>query len=76
MEMTTIKTGGLIPYAATLAIIAIRAFQPNAVPMEDWSFSSWLWMTLPLTWSFYIVAAIKGLQFLFTLAEAIFSKRK
>ena len=31
-------------------IISVRAFQPGAVPMEQWSGWSWVWMTMPY-WS-------------------------
>ena len=32
----------------TVAIIAIRAFQPGAEAMSQWSFGSWILMLLPL----------------------------
>ena len=32
----------------TAVIIAARAFQPNAQPMCDWSWWSWLLMCLPV----------------------------
>lgn len=31
----------------SIAIIAIRAFQPNATPIETWSVLSWFLMLLP-----------------------------
>ena len=31
----------------SIAIIAIRAFQPGAVLMQDWSLMSWVLMLLP-----------------------------
>ena len=32
----------------SVAIIAIRAFQPNSTPMETWSFGSWMLMLMPV----------------------------
>lgn len=31
----------------SVAIIAVRAFQPNALPMHEWSAMSWFLMLLP-----------------------------
>ena len=32
----------------TCAIIFVRAFQPDAAPIGDWSWQSWVWMTCPI----------------------------
>ena len=32
----------------TAVIILVRAFQPNAIPISDWSWQSWVWMTIPI----------------------------
>ena len=44
--------GSLGGVLLTIAIIAIRAFQPNAEPMSQWSAWSWFLMTLPVTVNF------------------------
>ena len=38
--------------ALTIAIIGIRAFQPNAEPMSQWSGWSWCLMCLPIFFPF------------------------
>ena len=43
----TLKSGWFC-YLLTAVIIAARAFQPNAQPMCDWSWWSWLLMCLPV----------------------------
>lgn len=40
------------------AIIAARAFQPNAEPMTSWSFWSWVLMTLPFTYPLLVLAML------------------
>ena len=47
-SMLTVSTG-LCGVLLTIAIIAIRAFQPGAEPMSQWSAWSWFLMTLPVT---------------------------
>ena len=47
----------------TAVIICVRAFQPNAEPMSQWSASSWLWMTLPI-WGPAMFGAICAVAFL------------
>lgn len=32
----------------TSVIIFVRAFQTNAAPISDWSWQSWIWMTIPI----------------------------
>lgn len=58
----------------SIAIIAIRAFQPNAIPIESWSVSSWILMLLPVIFPliFWIGFFIIGL-FCVVIA-ALFSK--
>jgi hypothetical protein len=43
-------TAGWAGWLASVAIVAIRAFQPGAEPMSEWSALSWALMTLPATW--------------------------
>ena len=54
-------------YALTAAIVAIRAFQPGAEPMSQWSFLSWAFMTIPALLPAYIWIAL-GLLWLFAQA--------
>ena len=32
----------------TSVIVFVRAFQSNAVPISEWSWQSWIWMTIPI----------------------------
>lgn len=43
--------------ALAAAIVAIRAFQPGAEPMSEWSWWSWLLMTAPAFSGFWAWAA-------------------
>ena len=54
-------------YALTAAIVAIRAFQPGAEPMSQWSFLSWAFMTIPALLPAYMWIAL-GLLWLFAQA--------
>ena len=54
-------------YALTAAIVAIRAFQPGAEPMSQWSFLSWALMTIPALFPLYMWIAL-GLLWLFARA--------
>jgi hypothetical protein len=75
-KQTSITLGSsLCGTALTGAIIAIRAFQPGAEPMSSWSVTSWLWMTLPLTWPFLAFLAWGTLWLLATVFSSFFSKR-
>ena len=40
--------------ALTIAIVAVRAFQPGSVPMEEWSWWSWALMMIPAALPFYL----------------------
>ena len=67
-------------YALTAAIVAIRAFQPGAEPMSQWSFLSWAFMTIPALLPAYVWIAL-GLLWLFAqaviaLLEKIIFRRK
>ena len=67
-------------YALTAAIVAIRAFQPGAEPMSQWSFLSWAFMTIPALFPVYMWIAL-GLLWLFAqaiiaLLEKVTSGRK
>lgn len=67
-------------YALTAAIIAIRAFQPGAEPMSQWSFLSWMLMTIPALFPLYMWIAF-GSMWLFArtavaLLEKAVSRRK
>ena len=57
-------------YALTAAIIAIRAFQPGAEPMSQWSFLSWMLMTIPALFPLYMWIAL-GSLWLFARAAVI-----
>ena len=65
-------SGGWYGLALTIAIIAVRAFQPNAASMSDWSVWSWLLMLLPSYWPLALVSAIYLLKF----AVILFEKRR
>ena len=52
----TLKPGWFC-YLLTAVIIAARAFQPNAQPMCDWSWWSWLLMCLPVFMPAVVLAA-------------------
>ena len=54
-SLFTFKVGWFC-YLLTAAIVAARAFQPNAQPMCDWSWWSWLLMTLPVTMPVVLMA--------------------
>lgn len=55
---------GLCGVLLTVAIIAIRAFQPGAEPMSQWSAWSWFLMTLPVTLPFIFFLLVGGLWLL------------
>ena len=59
--------GGWPGCALTAAIVAIRAFQPGAEPMSQWSFLSWAFMTIPALLPAYMWIAL-GLLWLFAQA--------
>ena len=44
--------------ALTIAIIAVRAFQPGADSITEWSFKSWLLMLLPMYWPVPVLAVL------------------
>ena len=67
-------------YALTAAIIAIRAFQPGAEPMSQWSFLSWALMTIPALFPLYMWIALGSLwlfaRAVVALLEKAVSRRK
>ena len=67
-------------YALTAAIVAIRAFQPGAEPMSQWSFLSWALMTIPALLPAYVWIALGSLcrfaQSVVALLEKAASRRK
>ena len=67
-------------YALTAAIVAIRAFQPGAEPMSQWSFLSWAFMTIPALLPAYAWIAFGSLwlfaQAVIALLEKAASGRK
>ena len=72
--------GGWPGCALTAAIVAIRAFQPGAEPMSQWSFLSWALMTIPVLFPLYAWITL-GSLLLFArdavaLLEKAFSGRK
>lgn len=60
----------------TVAIVATRAFQPGSEPMSEWSVSSWMWMTLPLTWPFAAFLLWGTLWAVAATVTALFGRRK
>ena len=58
----------------SIAIIAVRAFQPDAAPVESWSTVSWALMLLPafLAPALWLAAGAIGLVLI--LLEAAFAK--
>jgi len=67
--------GGWSGCVLTIAIVAARAFQPNSVPMEEWSFGSWLLMTLPVLWPTWLFAVSWSILLALELFGAIFRRR-
>ena len=67
---------GIAGSILTSAIIAVRAFQPNSLPMEDWSFASWILMTLPVTWPTWFFVAWWTAAFVFETVSSVFRKRR
>lgn len=67
-------------YVLTTAIVVIRAFQPGAEPMSQWSFLSWILMTIPALFPLYMWIIIGSLwlfaQVAVTLLEKAVSERK
>lgn len=49
-------------FFATFLLIAICAFQPNADPMGTWSLTTWFWLTLPVFYPWYLIAAFLALK--------------
>ena len=49
-------SSGWTGMAMTILLVAIRAFQPNAEQMSDWSFVSWVILTLPMLYPLWIAA--------------------
>ena len=61
--------GGWPGCALTAAIVAVRAFQPGAEPMPQWSFLSWMLMTIPALFPLYAWITL-GSLWLFAWAVA------
>lgn len=68
--------GGLAGSVLTAAIVAVRAFQPNSVPMEEWTFASWLLMTLPVTWPTWLFVGWWTAALVCETVASIFRKRR
>lgn len=66
--------------ALAAAIVAVRAFQPGAEPLSEWSWWSWLLMTAPAFSGFWAWAACfvvwAAALFASCLCAALFSGRK
>lgn len=63
----------------TVLLVAIRAFQPNAEPMSDWSFKSWVMLTLPMLFPLWILAGFLLVKASFLLIEGLleaFSRKR
>ena len=63
-DKQVVLTGGAFGSAMSCIIIASRAFQPNAIPMSEWSVFSWFLMLLPAYWPFVVMAVFYSLKFL------------
>lgn len=61
-------------YALTAVIIAIRAFQPGAEPMSQWSFLSWVLMTIPALFPLYMWIMLGSLWLFARAAVALLEK--
>ena len=72
--------GGWPGCALTVAIVAIRAFQPGAEPMSQWSFLSWALMTIPVLFPLYAWITLGSLllfaRAVVALLEKVVSGRK
>ena len=55
----------------SVAIIAVRAFQPNAEPMNQWSALSWFLMLLPTFVPFLIWTALVFLSLVGAVAYEV-----
>lgn len=72
-EQKTISiTSGWWGTLLTVAIVAVRAFQPGAEPMSQWSAWSWVMMTIPILWPLWAFVATKTLWLVFELVNAVF----
>lgn len=61
----------------TVAIVAIRAFQPDAEPMSSWTTLSWVWMTIPCLlplWMYAVVGLARLLLFCLELLLDMFKR--
>lgn len=65
---------GWLGYALTAAIVAIRAFQPGAEPMSQWSFLSWVFMTIPALLPVYMWIAFGSLWLFARVVLALLEK--
>ena len=66
--------GGWPGCALTTAIVAIRAFQPGAEPMSQWSFLSWALMTIPVLFPLYAWITLGSLLLFARAAAALLEK--
>ena len=66
---TSISSGCLNwpAFILSISLIAIRAFQPGAQPIESWSISSWVLMLLPII----AIVALQIIIFFLMLATCI-----
>ena len=58
----TIKFGCMskVGILLTIAIIAVRAFQPGAAPIAEWSIGSWLLMLIPTFFPLLVWLVLMG----------------
>ena len=66
-------TTGWFCYLLAAVIIAARAFQPNAQPMRDWSWWSWILMCLPVLMPYVVFIAWFSLYALLSAVGALLS---
>lgn len=69
-KRSVVITGGAFGAMLSGVIIAARAFQPNAIPMGEWSIWSWFLMLLPMYWPFAVFLAFYVLKFIVLIFDS------
>lgn len=67
-------TAGWQGHALSAAIIAVRAFQPGAEPMSQWSWWSWLLMLVPSVFPLVLWLALSAAWLLARAAAAVLER--
>jgi len=60
----------------SLLIVVLRAVQPNAQPMNEWSAFSWFLMTLPFMYGFYLFGLFLILKLICEIGISLLDKRR